>query len=150
MNIDVHGHYTTAPRQLSEWRRQQIELFETSGGRLSRDELVITDDEIRESIEKGQLPLQRERETDVTLFSPTAGGMAHHYGDEETSRVWTEVVNDLIQRCVTLFPQSFVGVCQLPQSPGVDPARSIPELERCVNELGFVGANLNPVVAADC
>jgi 4-oxalmesaconate hydratase len=43
-----------------------------------------------------------------------------------------------------LYPTNFVGVCQLPQSPGVAPERSIPELERCVNELGMVGCNLNP------
>ena len=43
-----------------------------------------------------------------------------------------------------LFPKNFVGVCQLPQSPGVPIEKSIPELERCVNELGFVGCNLSP------
>jgi 4-oxalmesaconate hydratase len=32
----------------------------------------------------------------------------------------------------------------LPQSPGVPPQNCIPELERCVNELGFVGCNLSP------
>jgi 4-oxalmesaconate hydratase len=32
----------------------------------------------------------------------------------------------------------------LPQSPGVDPATCIPELEKCVKEYGFVGINLNP------
>ena len=32
----------------------------------------------------------------------------------------------------------------LPQSPGVDPATSIPELERCIREYGMVGVNLNP------
>jgi hypothetical protein len=31
-----------------------------------------------------------------------------------------------------------------PQSPGVDPATCIPELERCVKEDGFVAINLNP------
>jgi 4-oxalmesaconate hydratase len=35
-------------------------------------------------------------------------------------------------------------VCQLPQSPGVPIANSIAELRRCVEELGFVGCNLNP------
>lgn len=35
-------------------------------------------------------------------------------------------------------------VCQLPQSQGVRPDNCIPELERCVHELGFVGCNLNP------
>ncbi|WP_426806444.1 amidohydrolase family protein, partial [Stenotrophomonas sp. SrG] len=37
-----------------------------------------------------------------------------------------------------------IGVCQLPQSPCVPIANSIAELERCVNELGFDGCNLNP------
>ena len=31
-----------------------------------------------------------------------------------------------------------------PQSPGAPPANSIPELRRCVEELGFIGCNLNP------
>src|SRR5205823_6266368 len=43
-----------------------------------------------------------------------------------------------------MFPQNFVGVCALPQSPGVSPKHCIAELERCVNELGFVGCNLSP------
>jgi 4-oxalmesaconate hydratase len=144
MNIDVHGHYTTAPRSLSAWRKRQIDAFELDGSRVDPDDLVITDDEIRETIDNGQLPLQRERETDLTLFSPTAGGMAHHYGDEQTSIVWTTVVNDLIARVCGLYPTNFVGVAQLPQSPGVSPANSIPELRRAVEELGFVGVNINP------
>jgi 4-oxalmesaconate hydratase len=32
----------------------------------------------------------------------------------------------------------------LPQHPGVSPANCVDELERCVNELGFIGCNLNP------
>jgi 4-oxalmesaconate hydratase len=37
-----------------------------------------------------------------------------------------------------------VPVAQLPQSPGADLSASIAELRRCVEELGFVGCNLNP------
>jgi 4-oxalmesaconate hydratase len=140
MIVDVHGHYTTAPRQLAAWRQRQI----AHAGQPFTEELIISDDEIRETIGNNQLRLQRERGTDVTLFSPTAGGMAHHYGDLETSRQWTRTVNDLIHRVCTLFPSNFVGVCQLPQSPGVSPAECIAELERCVTEYGFVGCNLNP------
>ena len=123
MNIDIHGHYTTAPKSLAAWRKRQIEAFDLDGSRVDPAELVISDDEIRESIDNGQLPLQRERETDITLFSPTAGGMAHHYGDEQTSIVWTGVVNDLIHRVCELYPTNFVGVAQLPQSPGVPPGQ---------------------------
>ena len=70
--------------------------------------------------------------------------MAHHLGTKATSLAWTRVCNDLIPRVCELYPRNFVGVCQLPQSPGVDPASSAAELERCVRELGFIGCNLNP------
>ena len=140
MIIDVHGHYTTAPRQLREWRARQIE----SAGRPFTEPLSISDDEIRETIENGQLRLQRDRRTDVALFSPTAGGMGHHFGDAQTSIQWSRTVNDLVYRVCTMFPDNFIGVCQLPQSPGVSPTECIAELDRCVNELGFVGCNLNP------
>ena len=69
--------------------------------------------------------------------------MGHHIGDESVSREWTEICNDLIHRVVTLYPKNFIGVCQLPQSPGVPPKNAIAELERCV-KMGFVGCNLNP------
>src|SRR5207249_9252643 len=52
--------------------------------------IAISDDEIRESLENAQLKLQRERGTDVTIFSPRASAMAHHIGDETTSLHWSQ------------------------------------------------------------
>ena len=44
-----------------------------------------------------------------------------------------------------MFPDHFAGVCQLPQVAGQKPGRAVfAELERCLGELGFIGANLNP------
>ena len=140
MIIDVHGHYTTAPRGLMAYRGAQISQM----GNPTKGRLSVTDDEIRESIEQGQLTLQRERGTDVVLFSPIAGAMGHHFGNALVSRYWTETCNELIHRACQLFPDNFIGVCQLPQSPGVSPANCVQELERCVNEFGFVACNLNP------
>ncbi len=137
MIIDCHGHYTTAPRELETYRQRQI-------AGLSDSSLNISDDQIRESLENAQLKLQRERGTDLTIFSPKAVGMGHHIGTATTSLDWARVCNDLIHRVCTLYPDNFAGVCQLPQSPGVPPKNCIGELERCVNELGFVGCNLNP------
>ena len=110
----------------------------------AKDSLRIGNDEIREGIEGAQLRIQRERGTDLTIFSPRAGGMGHHIGNATTSALWSDICNELIHRVCTLFPQNFVGVCQLPQSPGVRPDNCIAELERCVNEYGFIGCNLNP------
>ena len=143
MIIDCHGHYTTEPQQLHDFRKKQTEAA-GKGDFLAPGDLKITDDQIRESVEGAQLKLQRARGTDVTIFSPRASGMGHHIGDERTSLAWSRLCNDLIHRVCTLYPKNFIGVCQLPQSPGAAPANSAAELERCVNELGFVGCNLNP------
>jgi len=146
MIIDCHGHYTTEPKDLHRFRKEQTAAADAKNkaGPPLRASLKISDDEIRESIEQNQLKLQRERGTDLTIFSPRASGMGHHVGDESVSLEWSQICNDLIHRVCTLFPQNFIGACQLPQSPGVPPKNSAAELERCVKELGFVGCNLNP------
>ena len=144
MIIDIHGHYTTAPKELETYRQQQIADLKEPGKTRSKGTLAISDDQIRETIEKAQLKLQRERGTDVTIFSPRAAGMSHHIGDATTSLHWSQHCNELIHRVCSLFPQSFVGVCQLPQTPGVPPNNCIDELVRCVKDFGFIGCNLNP------
>lgn len=143
MIIDVHGHYTTAPKELETWRDRQLASLMDGSRKLLTPAPVISDEQIRETIGKGQLEMQKARGGDITLFSPRASGMAHHVGPEAASQAWSRVCNDLVHRVCTLFPKNFIGVCQLPQSPGVNPKNSIAELERCVTELGFVGCNLN-------
>lgn len=145
MIIDCHGHYTTAPPELGAYREEQKEkLAEDPQHLSSKGTLSISDDQLRESVEGAQLKLQRERGTDITIFSPRASWMGHHIGNESTSQAWTEHCNDLIYRLTRLYPKNFVGVAQLPQSPGTPLDNSLAELERCVNELGFIGCNLNP------
>ena len=143
MIIDCHGHYTTEPQQLHDFRKKQTEAA-VKNEHLAPWDLKITDDQIRESLEGAQLKFQRERGTDLTIFSPRAAGMGHHIGNQTTSKEWSRMCNDLINRVCNLYPKNFIGVCQLPQSPGVSPDGCIEELERCVKEYGFVGCNLNP------
>ncbi|MGV6874983.1 amidohydrolase family protein [Pseudochelatococcus sp. B33] len=144
MIIDCHGHYTTTPPQLDTFREQQIAAASGAGRPPATTSLRISDDEIRESIEPAQLKFQRERGTDVTIFSPRASGMGHHVGGHDIAVQWAEVCNDLIHRACSLFPTNFIGACQLPQVPGLSPRNCVPELRRCVEELGFVACNLNP------
>ena len=143
MIIDCHGHYTTAPAPHDEYRKAQLAHFEDP----SLPAPVygeISDEQIRGSIESNQLKLQQERGADLTIFSPRASAMAHHLGDQAVSLDWSKRCNDLIARVCSLYPENFVGVCQLPQSPGIPVDNCVGELERCVNDLGFVGCNLNP------
>ncbi|MBX7122809.1 MAG: amidohydrolase [Opitutaceae bacterium] len=144
MIIDCHGHYTTTPAPLGVYREAQKAALKRNprfAGEKGR--IAISDDEIRASLEDNQIRFQRERGTDLTLFSPRASWMEHHVGNEHTSRFWTEHTNELIYRVTRLYPKCFAGVCALPQSPGAGLAACVHELERCVTQFGFVGCNLN-------
>ena len=140
MVIDCHGHYTTVAKEVQAFRDAQF-------AGLARGESPavpqVSDDQIRESVQP-QLAFQAARGTDLTIFSPRASSMGHHLGDAAANQQWARLCNDLIHRVCSLFPNQFVGVCQLPQTVGGSPAECIAELERCVKELGFIGCNLNP------
>ena len=91
MIIDCHGHYTTAPKALENWRNQQIAGIKDPAAAPKVADLKISDDELRESIETNQLKLMKERGSDLTIFSPRASFMAHHIGDFEVSSTWAAI-----------------------------------------------------------
>ncbi|MGD9703458.1 MAG: amidohydrolase family protein [Acidimicrobiia bacterium] len=145
MIIDCHGHYTTTPPGVGAWRDAQkaaVAADPTYVG--ERGVMQVTDDEIRDTVEGAQLRLQRERGADLTIFSPRASWMGHHIGNEHTSTFWSQHQNDLIRRVCDLFPDNFAPVCQLPQSPGAPIDGSVVELRCCVEQMGFIGCNVNP------
>ena len=103
MIIDCHGHYTTEPQKLHDFRKAQIAGIKDPGQKPSRGALKISDDELRASVEGAQLKLQRERGTSLTIFSPRASGMSHHIGDAGISLEWSQVSNELVHRVCTLY-----------------------------------------------
>jgi 4-oxalmesaconate hydratase len=143
--IDCHGHYTTTPAAVGQWRDAQTAAAAVDPRHIGdKGQIVVSDDEIRESLEGAQLRFQRERGTDLTIFSPRASWMGHHIGNQRTSLHWSQHQNELIRRVCDLYPDNFAPACQLPQSPGASIDSSVAELERCVSEMAFIGANVNP------
>src|SRR5262249_15057590 len=140
MIIDAHGHYTTVPPGVRVFRALQI----SNMGRPKKTPLNVSDDEIRASLEKGQIRLLDERGIDLMLFSPMASAMGHHFGNALISRHLTAQSNDRTPRVGALYPDRLARVCALPQSAGVSPRESVEELRRCVRDMGFIGCNLNP------
>ena len=110
IGADTHDH--RLPRSLHHRARRAAEISRRADRRPERPastvplsaQAKISDDEIRDSLENAQLKLQRARGTDLTIFSPRASAMAHHIGNETTSRRWTEACNDLIHRVCTSVP----------------------------------------------
>ncbi len=141
--IDCHGHYTTTPPQHQAFRDEQLAWL-AEPGLPGPTPAYISDDAVRESIERNQLKLLRERGGDLMIFSPRASAMEHHVPDPALARAWARASNDLVHQVIRLFPQQFAGACQLPQTPGGPLRDSIDELRRCVLELGFVACNVNP------
>ena len=89
--------------------------------------------------------LQRERGTDLTIFSPRASAMAHHVGDEAISLALDAALQRPDQargRAVSRRTSSASASCRSRRA--CRPRTRSPSCERCVNELGFVGCNLNP------
>jgi 4-oxalmesaconate hydratase len=142
MIIDIHGHYTTEPHSVHAFRDKQLAGLADPARRPATSDLGISDEALIASVQP-QLKFQKERGTDLTIFSPRAAGMAHHVGTEATGKEWARLSNDLIHRICSLLPDNFAAVGQLPQTPDAPPSNCIEELERLA-ALGFVGVNLNP------
>jgi 4-oxalmesaconate hydratase len=142
MIIDIHGHYTTEPAAMLQFRDKQLAALADPARKPSLADLKISDEEIVKSVQP-QIKMQKDRGGDLTIFSPRAAGMGHHVGTEAVGQEWSRLSNDMVHRVCTLLPDNFIPVGQLPQVPGVPPKNCLPELERIAG-LGFVGVNLNP------
>ena len=84
------------------------------------------------------------RDIDVQIIGPRPyimlGQMPKHLLPS-----WTRYVNDTIKQQVDFYPDRFLGACQLPQLSDADDLQHVlPELERCVKDLGFVAAYASP------
>ena len=112
MIIDCHGHFTTVPQSFRDFRAAQVAAADDPVNAPKLSDSHVTDDQIRQGVGGGQLKLQQERGSDITLFSPIAGLMSHHLGNERTSLEWATISNDLVRRVCDLYPENFVPVCQ--------------------------------------
>ena len=143
--LDVHGHVTAPPAGqgylLSMLASNTATPSPLSSGGAARPGMS---DEDFKAAAAGHAPYMDERQIDVQIIGPRPfmmlGLMESHLLPH-----WTRFVNDTIAKQVSCFPTRFAGAAQLPQrSEAEDLRHVIPELERCVNELGFIAAYVSP------
>jgi len=136
--IDSHAHIVMPPESF----RYMAELV---GGRANPSTTPkVPDASVRKMAEE----LVRSMDgvgTDVQFISPRPYLQMRSVKPGRVSELWSRHCNDLIARFVEMFPDRFRGVAGLPQymDEALD-VRAIPELRRCVGELGFVGCLINP------
>jgi predicted TIM-barrel fold metal-dependent hydrolase len=138
--VDVHGHMTT-PAGFRQFLAEIVS--QNTPGRT----LEVTDEQL-ETAQQRHLKFMDDRNIDVQLIGPRPIAM-WHWMRPFLQEFWAKTTNDVIARIVKLHPDRFRGMAQLPQCRDKDTKNCLPELERCVKELGFVGAYLNPDPAGD-
>lgn len=140
MIIDVHGHLCASPK-LYSW----YTLLLASRATYGTPPPPISDDEMLALAEtKRNLDAIDLASTDVQLISPRPFTLFQAEKPGRIAHRWIEGVNSYIGQFCRLQPDRFAGIAALPQPVGEPIKHSLAELERCVNELGFVGCLLNP------
>jgi predicted TIM-barrel fold metal-dependent hydrolase len=133
--VDVHGHMSTPPH-FRGFLAGMISL------NTPNTKIPMTDEQL-ENAQKSHLQTMDERNIDLQLLGPRPIAM-WHWTRPFLQQAICRVTNDVIARIVKLHPDRFVGMAQLPQNGHLDTRNCLQELERCVKELGFVGAYVNP------
>ena len=145
MIIDCHGH-VSAPAEL--WAYKATILAHRGahgkGGVNVSDELVRAAANKKEMAPLGHLDMLKKYGTDKQLISPRPFHMMHSQKPARLVHWFTEEVNTMIARSVAQFPDTFIGICGLPQAAGEPIENVFPELERSIKQLGFKGCLLNP------
>lgn len=140
MIIDVHGHLCASPK-LYAW----FTLLLASRASYGTPPPAFSDEEMLGLAEtKRNLDAIDGAGTDVQLISPRPFTMFHAEKPGRVAHRWTEGVNAYIAQLCRVLPNRFAGVAGLPQPVGEPITTSLPELERCISEYGFVGCLLDP------
>jgi 4-oxalmesaconate hydratase len=139
MIIDVHGH-TNAPPALYAYKS----LLLSSRGAHGRGNPGITEDNMRPVVMNHVEKTLDVVGTDVQFLSPRPFQLMHSEKPERIVQWWCQANNDAIALSCKIAPTRYRGVAGLPQVAGVPITNTFEEIDRCVNDLGFIGIMINP------
>jgi 4-oxalmesaconate hydratase len=135
MIIDCHSHVCAAP-ELYAWKALQTSARGTHGFKPR----AFSDEFVRDHAEtKRNLSILDKVGTDMQFLSPRPFQMMHDEKPHQMVIAWAEANHNYIAQQVKAFPNRFRGVAGIPQLAHEPVDVALPELERCVKELGFIG-----------
>jgi 4-oxalmesaconate hydratase len=120
--------------------------LQISGGQHSIEWIkqnYLSDEELDKSV-ANNIALMDQVGTDMQLLSPRPFALMHSHRRFEDVSLWIQLQNDIIHRNMQRHPTRFGGVAGLPQVSGQPIEIVFDELDRCINQLGFVGVLVNP------
>ena len=135
MIIDCHAHVCAAP-ELYVWKSS----LQASRGAHGYKSPVFAPEFVREHAEtKKNLKLMDSVGTDVQFLSPRPYQLMHGEKPAAMVEAYAAAMHDYIAQQVALYPNRFQGMCGMPQVGGEPVTIALPELDRCINKLGFIG-----------
>ncbi|MCZ4291595.1 amidohydrolase family protein [Hoeflea alexandrii] len=143
--IDCHAHMAV-PTQLPAYKAGLL----SHRGAHGRGKVGATDADIQAAFDrvemapKGHLACLDDAGVDMQVLSPRPYQLMHSEKPAKLVHWYVEEVNDLIARQCAMYPDRFVPMAGLPQTAGDPIENALPELERCVTEMGFRGCLVNP------
>jgi predicted TIM-barrel fold metal-dependent hydrolase len=141
MIIDIHNHIV-AGEQLQTF---QAGLINSAGFHRPRG-TVVTEKHIQEAKWHGHKHSEvlAQVGTDFAFISPRPYTMMHSAKPEKIVHWYCQAVNDALALQVKMEPKKFRAIGGLPQNAGVPVSNTFEEIDRCINDRGFVGIMINP------
>jgi 4-oxalmesaconate hydratase len=154
MIVDIHGHLN-APPTLYAYEAGLLASRGTHGpgrrpsGRTMWDAGSYQDPGLNEetwgaAVQFHLTNMLDQVGTDVQFLSPRPYHLMNSEKPERIVHYWVQANNDAVALCVKLAPNRYRGVAGLPQCAGALINNTFEEIDRCINELGFVGILINP------
>ena len=135
MVIDIHAHVCAAP-ELYQWKAGLM----ASRGAHGFVPKIFSNDFVRDHPEtKRNLQIMDSVGTDVQFLSARPYQLIHAEKPFKMIESWAVSNHNYIAQQVAAYPNRFQGICAPPQAAGLPIKVALPELERCVRELGFIG-----------
>lgn len=139
MIIDAHAHLF-APPSLYAHRSNLI----VAGGQYGSSYRAKVSDADLKTYADQNVAIMDGVGTDLQLLSPRPFLMLNGTARWNDIVDWTRDNNDVVARTVAMHPTRFRGVGSLPQQAGRPVESLFDEIDRVVDELGFVGVLVNP------
>jgi OH-DDVA meta-cleavage compound hydrolase len=139
MIVDIHGH-TNSPPTLFAYKSGML----ASRGAHGKGNPGISEEAYANVVKNHVENTLDKVGTDVQFLSPRPFQLMHSEKPEKIVHWWAQANNDAIACSVKLAPTRYRGVAGLPQCAGVPITNTFEEIDRCINDLGFVGIMINP------
>ena len=137
MIIDAHAH--TNGGNLGQYKAGLL-----SSRALAQANFHQSEDALRPAIENHIKNNMDAVGTDIQFMSPRPFQLMHSETPTKVVHYYAQASNDVNALTVKIAPDRYRAVACLPQVPTEPVQTWVPELERCVNELGMIGLIINP------